>query len=67
MFVLCKEGIHKMNKNHFAKLWDMVPHTEVMKMGCMYMCLKCLHLGVMTLLNFRTVEGNSLSGVRNHL
>jgi hypothetical protein len=53
----------RMHKNHFAKLWDMVPHTEVMKKGCMYMCLKCLLLGVMAVLNFKTVNVNSLSGV----
>jgi hypothetical protein len=66
MFVLYKEGIHRMNKNHFAELWDILPQTEVVKKGCMYMCLKCLHLGVMVL-NFRTVEDNSVSSVQNHL
>jgi hypothetical protein len=56
-----------MNKKHFANLRDMVPHTEVMKKGCMYLCLKCLHFGVMALLNFRTFEDNNLSGIRNHI
>jgi hypothetical protein len=43
----------------------MVSHTETVKEISMNLCLKQLHFGVMTLLNFRGFEDISLSSMEN--
>jgi hypothetical protein len=51
LIILCR-----MNKNCFAKLWDMITHTEPAKTVCKNLCFKWPYLRAMAFLSLRTTS-----------